>query len=55
LLLATLFLPDIRAYRETQLKPTGLEPSVSIVGISPESLAREMIAGGLRAQVVYCG
>jgi uncharacterized protein (TIGR00290 family) len=48
-----LFLPDIRAYRETQLKPTGLEPLFPLWEISTGSLAREMIAGGLRAKVVY--
>jgi uncharacterized protein (TIGR00290 family) len=47
-----LFLPDIRAYRETQLKPTGLEPLFLLWEISTGSLAREMIAGGLRAKVV---
>jgi diphthamide synthase (EF-2-diphthine--ammonia ligase) len=47
-----LFLPDIRAYRETQLKPTGLEPLFPLWEISTGSLAREMIAGGLRAKVV---
>jgi uncharacterized protein (TIGR00290 family) len=47
-----LFLPDIRAYRETQLKPTGLEPLFPLWEISTGSLAREMIAGGLRAKLV---
>ena len=47
-----LFLPDIRAYRETQLKPTGLEPLFPLWEIPTDILAREMIAGGLRAKVV---
>jgi uncharacterized protein (TIGR00290 family) len=47
-----LFLRDIRAYRETQLKPTGLEPLFPLWEIPTDALAREMIAGGLRARVV---
>jgi uncharacterized protein (TIGR00290 family) len=47
-----LFLPDIRAYRETQLKPTGLEPLFPLWEVPTGSLACEMIAGGLRAKVV---
>ena len=47
-----LFLPDIRAYRESQLKPTGLEPLFPLWQIPTAALAREMIAGGLRAKVV---
>jgi diphthamide synthase (EF-2-diphthine--ammonia ligase) len=46
-----LFLQDIRAYRETQLKPTGLEPLFPLWEIPTGSLAREMIAGGLRAKL----
>jgi uncharacterized protein (TIGR00290 family) len=47
-----LFLPDIRAYRENQLKPTGLEPLFPLWKIPTNALARTMIAGGLRAKVV---
>lgn len=47
-----LFLPDVRAYREKQLQPTGLEPLFPLWQIPTASLAREMIAGGLRAKVV---
>ncbi len=47
-----LFLPDVRAYREKQLKPTGLEPLFPLWQIPTAALAREMIAGGLRAKVV---
>ncbi|MFY9854706.1 MAG: ATP-binding protein, partial [Terracidiphilus sp.] len=47
-----LFLQDIRAYREAQLEPAGLEPLFPLWEIPTGSLAREMIAAGLRAKVV---
>jgi diphthamide synthase (EF-2-diphthine--ammonia ligase) len=46
-----LFLRDVRTYRETQLKPTGLEPLFPLWEIPTDTLAREMIAGGLRARL----
>jgi uncharacterized protein (TIGR00290 family) len=46
-----LFLQDVRAYRERQLKPTGLEPLFPLWEIPTAQLAREMIAGGLRARL----
>jgi diphthamide synthase (EF-2-diphthine--ammonia ligase) len=46
-----LFLPDVRAYRETQLKPTGLEPLFPLWQIPTDALAREIIASGLRARL----
>ena len=46
-----LFLQDVRSYRETQLKPTGLEPLFPLWEIPTDQLAREMIAGGLRARL----
>ncbi len=46
-----LFLPDVRAYREAQLKPTGLEPLFPLWQIPTDALARAMIAGGLRARI----
>jgi diphthamide synthase (EF-2-diphthine--ammonia ligase) len=46
-----LFLPDVRAYREKQLKPTGLEPLFPLWEIPTDDLARTMIAGGLRAKL----
>jgi diphthamide synthase (EF-2-diphthine--ammonia ligase) len=46
-----LFLQDVRSYRETQLKPTGLEPLFPLWEIPTDRLAREMIAGGLRAKL----
>lgn len=47
-----LFLPDVRAYREEQLKPTGLEPLFPLWETPTDGLAREMIASGLRARLV---
>lgn len=46
-----LFLRDVRSYRETQLKPTGLEPLFPLWDLPTAALAREMIAGGLRARL----
>lgn len=46
-----LFLTDIRAYRENQLKDTGLEPLFPVWGIPTNKLAREMVASGLRAKL----
>ena len=46
-----LFLADIRAYRENQLQPTGLEPLFPLWQIPTGVLAREMIAAGLRARL----
>ena len=47
-----LFLTDVRAYRERQLKDTGLEPLFPIWGIPTQQLAQEMISAGLRAKLV---
>jgi uncharacterized protein (TIGR00290 family) len=46
-----LFLQDIREYREKQLQGTGLTPLFPIWGRDTHELAREMIAGGLRARI----
>jgi len=46
-----LFLADVRTYRETQLKPTGLEPLFPLWEIPTGQLADEMISGGLRAKL----
>lgn len=46
-----LFLEDVRAYREKQLGATGLEPLFPLWQIPTDKLAREMIAGGLRARI----
>jgi uncharacterized protein (TIGR00290 family) len=48
-----LFLEDVRAYRERQLAPTGLEPLFPLWRIPTDQLAREMIAGGQRS-VITC-
>jgi len=47
-----LFLRDVRAYREKQLQPTGLEPLFPLWDIPTHELARAMINGGLRAKLV---
>lgn len=44
-----LFLQDIREYRERQLAGTGLEALFPVWGIPTAQLARDMIAGGIRA------
>jgi uncharacterized protein (TIGR00290 family) len=46
-----LFLSDIRAYRERQLSGTGLEPLFPLWNLDTRDLARDMIAGGLRAKL----
>lgn len=46
-----LFLEDVRAYREKQLKSTGLEPIFPLWGLPTDRLAREMIASGVRARL----
>jgi uncharacterized protein (TIGR00290 family) len=46
-----LFLEDVRAYREKQMKGTGLRPVFPVWGLPTHSLAREMIAAGTRAKL----
>jgi len=46
-----LFLADIRAYRQRQLAPTGLEPLFPVWQIPTRELAENMIATGLRAKI----
>lgn len=46
-----LFLDDVRSYREKQLAPTGLKPLFPLWQIPTATLAREMIADGLRARL----
>jgi uncharacterized protein (TIGR00290 family) len=46
-----LFLEDVRAYREKQLKGTGLEPIFPLWGEPTHDLARGMIRSGLRAKL----
>src|SRR5438045_3213724 len=46
-----LFLEDIRRYREERLAGSGLTPLFPLFGLDTAWLAREMIAGGLRARL----
>ena len=46
-----LFLEDVRRYRERQMAPTGLECVFPLWQRPTALLAREMIAGGLRAHL----
>lgn len=46
-----LFLRDIRGYRERQLAGTRLEPMFPLWELPTNSLARDMIAGGLRGRI----
>jgi diphthamide synthase (EF-2-diphthine--ammonia ligase) len=46
-----LFLEDIRRYREERLAGTGLTPIFPLFGVDTTLLAREMVAGGLRARL----
>jgi uncharacterized protein (TIGR00290 family) len=47
-----LFLEDIRKYREEKLEGTGIEPVFPLWKQPTDKLARDMIAGGLKARVV---
>jgi uncharacterized protein (TIGR00290 family) len=44
-----LFLADIRRYREEKLAATGITPIFPLWDLPTPALAREMVAGGLRA------
>lgn len=46
-----LFLEDLRKYREDRLEGTGLTPLFPLWGLPTPDLARDMIAGGLRARL----
>jgi uncharacterized protein (TIGR00290 family) len=46
-----LFLEDVRAYREKQMKDTGLEPIFPVWGLPTRALAHEMIKSGMRAKL----
>lgn len=46
-----LFLEDVRAYREKQMKDTGLQPIFPLWGQPTRGLANAMIASGLRAKL----
>ena len=47
-----LFLEDIRRYREEKMAGSGIAPVFPLWGRLTDELAREMIAGGLRAHLV---
>jgi len=47
-----LFLEDIRAYRETRLKPTGITPVFPLWLRPTADLARDMIEAGVEARLV---
>jgi uncharacterized protein (TIGR00290 family) len=46
-----LFLEDIRAYREQQLRATGLTPVFPVWQIPTHQLARELIDAGVKARI----
>lgn len=46
-----LFLEDVRAYRERMLDGTGLTPLFPLWGWPTAELAKEMLAGGLKARL----
>jgi len=46
-----LYLQDVRSYRERQLAGTGLVPIFPLWQVPTSQLARDMIAGGLRARL----
>jgi uncharacterized protein (TIGR00290 family) len=47
-----LFLEDVRAYRESRLRPTGITPVFPIWHRPTAALARDMIAAGVDARLV---
>jgi uncharacterized protein (TIGR00290 family) len=46
-----LYLDDVRAYRERQMKDTGLEPMFPLWQLPTRELAKAMITSGLRAKL----
>jgi uncharacterized protein (TIGR00290 family) len=46
-----LFLEDVRAYREKQMRNTGLQPIFPLRGQPTRDLAKQMIASGTRAKL----
>jgi uncharacterized protein (TIGR00290 family) len=46
-----LFLEEVRAYREKQMKDSGLRPVFPVWGLPTRALAEEMITGGTRAKL----
>ncbi|MGC8761910.1 MAG: ATP-binding protein [Bryobacteraceae bacterium] len=52
LIFGDIHLADVRAYRESRLAGTGIEPLFPLWGQDSTHLVREMLAGGLRARIV---
>jgi len=48
-----LFLADVRAYRETKLHGSGIEPVFPLWDLPTDQLAAEMIDAGVRAVLTY--
>lgn len=46
-----LFMQDVRSYRESRLRDTGLTPLFPLWGLSTINLAREMVRSGLQAWI----
>lgn len=46
-----LFLEDVRAYRERQMRDTGLQPIFPVWGLPTRALAEEMVASGMKAKL----
>src|ERR1700731_3537306 len=46
-----LFLEDVRAYREKQMRDSGLQPIFPLWGQPTRDLAKQMIASGMRAKL----
>lgn len=46
-----LFLEDVRQYRESRLRDTGLTPLFPLWGLPTQALARSMVRGGLKARI----
>lgn len=46
-----LFLEDVRQYRESRMRGTGITPLFPLWGIPTTALARTMIASGLKARI----
>ena len=46
-----LFLEDIRRYREIRMHDSGLVPLFPLWGLPTSALARDMVRGGLKAQI----
>jgi len=46
-----LFLEDVRQYRESRMKDTGIQPLFPLWGLPTRELARDMVRAGLRARI----